>query len=420
MDLHKKHTSKRANQKTRSSDEDVEFGSDQITVWIGNEEKVICGLTKHTSTANVIDALLEEKQTVRDKSPSLLDNHREYCIVESWKGFHRILPPSSKILKVWKGWSVEQSNVSFNLIKSELLKPCSIWRTAGCHKVSRKHLKNPNYTAASVVKSFPIHKQKRIVRKTFRKLEKMKKDMDLREKNNMGKLLHIIDSQDHTIKQFISRIEALDRQIEEHEACIELDIDEHLVLSSHFKEDEYRKKKNMYLIDTSSYQDLHITDEINTCYMHIKPCSTDIVENISPVSINQYLDTCVESEKGNTIWETYLLENVRQAFEENLQLSLRLHSLFSCIQKEINHRDYILLRQRAEYEILKQELNLLSGSNKTLSYTAIKPSNMPLNPDSGKELVHISAALSNMHIQSDTDSDTGISSTRSQDSDPAP
>uniref|UniRef100_A0A8C0GBU8 Ras-associating domain-containing protein n=1 Tax=Chelonoidis abingdonii TaxID=106734 RepID=A0A8C0GBU8_CHEAB len=90
----------------------------EIVVWICQEEKIVCGLTKHTTCADVIHALLEDHQP------------RDYCIIEKWRGSERVLPPLTKMLRLWKAWGEEQPNLHFVLVKSDAFLSFPLWRTA--------------------------------------------------------------------------------------------------------------------------------------------------------------------------------------------------------------------------------------------------------------------------------------------------
>uniref|UniRef100_A0A8B9FBR0 Ras-associating domain-containing protein n=1 Tax=Amazona collaria TaxID=241587 RepID=A0A8B9FBR0_9PSIT len=98
----------------------------EIVVWVCQEEKIVCGLTKRTTCAEVIQVLFGK--------PS------DYCIVEKWRGSERVLPPLTKILRLWKAWGEEQSNLHFVLVKSDAFLSFPLWKTA-----EAKILKTPTY-----------------------------------------------------------------------------------------------------------------------------------------------------------------------------------------------------------------------------------------------------------------------------------
>ena len=102
----------------------------EIVVWVCQEEKIVCGLTKRTTSADVIQALLEEHETTFGEKRFLLGKPSDYCIIEKWRGSERVLPPLTRILKLWKAWGDEQPNMQFVLVKADAFLPVPLWRTA--------------------------------------------------------------------------------------------------------------------------------------------------------------------------------------------------------------------------------------------------------------------------------------------------
>ncbi|KAM9313208.1 ras association domain-containing protein 9 [Gastrophryne carolinensis] len=381
-----------------SINETMDTQGEKITVWVGPEEKIVCGLTKYTTSADVVQALLEEQQNVMCNSRKLLGELTEYCIVKEWKGFQCILPPSMKILQIWKKWGQEQVYLNFFLVKKALIQPCLIWTT-------NKYLNH--HSPASAVTSFPLHKQKRIVRKVFRKLAKMKKGIENQEKQNVEKLLQIIASQDCTIIQQTNRIQELDTLIEEYERSLQLD-----------KEDKNTQGCNSVEENDGLNRDPYNKVEINAGYKYPETSPREMYQDISPLANNRYQSMSVMVEKDV---DMYMLNSIINATEESFQVSIKLHSLYMFIQKEILHRDSLLRRQKRKYKLLKHELKSLSTSEDQLSFHSLQSlqlHTMPFGVENIEGLENITADFSNIHMQSDTGSDTGISSTHSQDSDP--
>uniref|UniRef100_A0A8D2N9U1 Ras association domain family member 10 n=1 Tax=Zonotrichia albicollis TaxID=44394 RepID=A0A8D2N9U1_ZONAL len=86
---------------------------EKISVWICQEEKLISGLSRRTTCSDV----------VRPAGGMLSGPPHSYCIVEKWRGFERILPNKTKILRLWVAWGDEQENVRFVLVRSEASLP---------------------------------------------------------------------------------------------------------------------------------------------------------------------------------------------------------------------------------------------------------------------------------------------------------
>ncbi|XDV53048.1 hypothetical protein PO909_021652 [Leuciscus waleckii] len=148
---------------------------------------------------------------------------QSYCIVEKWRGFERFLPNKTKILRLWGAWGDEQENVRFVLVRSDASLPNSGPRSAEARVV----LSKDSPCTAKTTTPFSQEKQRRIVRKAFRKLDKINKKKEEVSKDKsaekMETLVHLIISQDHTIRQQVQRIKELDSEIERYESKVHFD-----------------------------------------------------------------------------------------------------------------------------------------------------------------------------------------------------
>ncbi|XP_071362476.1 ras association domain-containing protein 10 [Trachinotus anak] len=212
----------------------------KISVWVCREEKLVSGLTKRTTCADVVRVLLEDQNLRQGTSAAMLSGSpQSYCVVEKWRGFERILPNKTKILRLWSAWGDEQENVRFVLVKNEASLPNNGPRSAEARVVQSRESGGPGsvlkgtartcWTAAAAAANLSQEKQRRIVRKAFRKLDKMNKKKEQavsKDKGSVEKmetLVHLVISQDHTIRQQIQRIKELDREIERYEAKVHFD-----------------------------------------------------------------------------------------------------------------------------------------------------------------------------------------------------
>ncbi|CAJ1057563.1 ras association domain-containing protein 10 [Xyrichtys novacula] len=212
----------------------------KISVWVCREEKLVSGLTKRTTCADVVKVLLEDQNLQQSASAAMLSGcPQSYCVVEKWRGFERILPNKTKILRLWSAWGDEQENVRFVLVKNEASLPNNGPRSAEARVVPSREGGGPGgvfkgtartcWTAAAAAANMSQEKQRRIVRKAFRKLDKMNKKKEQavsKDKGSVEKmetLVHLVISQDHTIRQQIQRIKELDREIERYEAKVHFD-----------------------------------------------------------------------------------------------------------------------------------------------------------------------------------------------------
>ncbi|XP_066505498.1 ras association domain-containing protein 10 [Hoplias malabaricus] len=216
----------------------------KVSVWVCREEKLVSGLSRRTTCADVVRALLEEQGT--SASP------RSYCIVEKWRGYERTLPARTRLLRLWNAWGHERANVRFVLVRSDASVPSGGARSAEARVVSSAESREraPERQSAPVA-TCSREKQRRVVRKAFRKLEKMKlgkgrrlveeeevaveigeqrKKLGSRDRTSvsvsperMETLVHLVVSQDHTIRQQLERLQDLDGEIERYEAKVHLD-----------------------------------------------------------------------------------------------------------------------------------------------------------------------------------------------------
>ncbi|KAF3689196.1 Ras association domain-containing protein 10 [Channa argus] len=238
----------------------MESAEGKISVWVCREEKLVSGLTKRTTCADVVKVLLDDQNLRQGASAAMLSGApQSYCVVEKWRGFERILPNKTKILRLWSAWGDEQENVRFVLVKNEASLPNNGPRSAEARVVQSRESGGPGgmlkgtartcWTAAAAAANLSQEKQRRIVRKAFRKLDKMNKKKEQavsKDKSSVEKmetLVHLVISQDHTIRQQIQRIKELDREIERYEAKVHFD---------RIKRHGVNYVQDTYMADTSS------------------------------------------------------------------------------------------------------------------------------------------------------------------------
>ncbi|XP_044856083.1 ras association domain-containing protein 10-like [Mauremys mutica] len=208
----------------------------KISVWLCQEEKLISGLSRRTTCSDVVRVVLEDNSqrqqlaALQESGGGMLSGPPEsYCIVEKWRGFERILPNKTKILRLWAAWGDEQENVRFVLVRSEASLPNAGPRSAEARVVLSKERPCHGLGAARASLALTQEKQRRVVRKAFRKLAKINKKRqqplakEASSAERMETLVHLVLSQDHTIRQQIQRLRELDREIDRYEAKIHLD-----------------------------------------------------------------------------------------------------------------------------------------------------------------------------------------------------
>ncbi|KAM8895363.1 ras association domain-containing protein 10 isoform 2-T2 [Spinachia spinachia] len=188
----------------------------KISVWVRREEKLVSGLSKRTSCTDVVKVLLEAQDAQRDPS---------YCIVEKWRCFERTLSSKTKILRLWFAWGEEQRNVKFVLVKSEGSLASHGARSAEARVVPSRHRPRVTEGAEGGV---PPEKHRRVVRKAFRKLEKInqkraQRDVASSAEERTETLVRVVIGQNHTVRQQLQRITQLDADIAACEAKVHAD-----------------------------------------------------------------------------------------------------------------------------------------------------------------------------------------------------
>ncbi|XP_034385215.1 ras association domain-containing protein 10 isoform X1 [Cyclopterus lumpus] len=421
----------------------MEAEGSNISLWVCREEKLVFGLSKRTTCADVVKVLLEDQNSQHDLSSAACP--QSYCIVEKWRGFERILPNKTKLLRLWLAWGEEQRNVKFVLVKSEASLAKHGARSAEARVVLSKH--SPcvtNGTARSPTGGIPPEKQRRVVRKAFRKLEKIKRKKVKRNASSAEKmetLVHVVISQDHTIRQQIQRITELDADIDMCEAKVHFDrIQRHGV---NYVQDTYsvdaaaapsrdgdkvcsaetlanfedyvrqceevvRLQEELWeqeaLIDMLAVQ---VQEELNCRWMQrskepLQSKDTEPGEG-APSPTSTEADTASEKE---LFWEE---ERIRTQLEASLYIGLRLNTDLEAIRSDLELTQEICGAREKEMRDLLEKVNTLDKEDGTMGMTSTL--------ERKGEWVEQARGLSKAHSVNDDDSDTGLSSLHSQDSD---
>nr|XP_019954272.1 PREDICTED: ras association domain-containing protein 10-like [Paralichthys olivaceus] len=423
-----------------------------ISVWVCREEKLVLGLSKRTTCSDVVKVLVEEQD-----SPHGLSAAQSYCIVEKWRGFERILPNKTKMLRLWVAWGDEQKNVKFVLVKSEASLANHGARSAEARVVRSKQ--SPFVTkgsARSPLGRISPEKQRRIVRKAFRKLEKINKKRakvahrDASAAEKMETLVHLVVSQDHTIRQQIQRITELDAEIETCEAKVHFDRikrhgvnyvqDTYLVDAAaassreedkvcptetlvKFEEYVLRCEEVVRLQEELWEQEAHVDiitvqvqEELNRRWMQrrreeLQSRDTEAGEGEQPAPCCTEPDTTAENE--------LLLEGerIRTQLDASLYIGLRLNTDLEAIRSDLELSQEICDAREKEMRDLLEKVNTLDMEEGTASGDKTGMMMMMSTLERKSEWVEQARGLSKVHSVNDDDSDTGLSSLHSQDSD---
>ncbi|KAJ8374191.1 hypothetical protein SKAU_G00047710 [Synaphobranchus kaupii] len=378
----------RARLKSRSEDKEDDPGK-EIQVWVRQEEKTVCGLTKHTTCADVVQALLEDCGT--SPEPERIPQ-MEYCLMERWKGFERALPPLTRILRLWAAWGDEQPFVQFKLVRAGDCVPL-------CE--SKPGSKVGDQGPAQYVRSLPVDRQKRMVRKAFRKLEKIR-EQERAPAGDDGRicgLVQLIISQDHAIREQAHRMRELDLEIERIErglrpapespqpgddplaadglGCLERQLERHADLIERLSRDIDAEMRNACSAGGG------------------EPAS----EGLGPGAYKDGVE----------------VERVRRDLEHSMYRGLTLHTQLAELERELELNQAVLSSKGQECERLTAQLSGLRVAD--CAGAAEKGGSASWTEQARSAAAHAELQKVLSHGDgTDTDSDTGISSTHSQDS----
>ncbi|XP_067445000.1 ras association domain-containing protein 10 [Thunnus thynnus] len=469
----------------------------KISVWVCREEKLVSGLTKRTTCADVVKVLLEDQNLRQGASAAMLSGSpQSYCVVEKWRGFERILPNKTKILRLWSAWGDEQENVRFVLVKNEASLPNNGPRSAEARVVQSRDSGGPGgvlkgtaktcWTAAAAAANLSQEKQRRIVRKAFRKLDKMNKKKEQavsKDKSSVEKmetLVHLVISQDHTIRQQIQRIKELDREIERYEAKVHFDRikrhgvnyvqDTYMVDSSdasapsdckrkaerqdarctaealaQFEEYARRCEEVVRLQEELTEREAlvesitgEIQEELNRRWMKrrredrgaeaAKDADSVAEEVCLAASAAPEVEPDVESLSDNEL--VLEEERIKTQLDTSLYIGLRLKTDLDAIRGDLDlslalwetkESELLDLLAKVETMEIEQENNKLTDDGKG-ELGAVSAETEPASASAEKSSVWVEKArgLSKACSTNDEDSDTGLSSMHSQDSDNPP
>lgn len=89
----------------------------EIPFWVHDRPKWVSGITKSTTCADVLQALViaerKSKKELSEPPEEAREISKNLALVEQWRGVERPLSNSSKILKLWLAWGEERSQVRF-------------------------------------------------------------------------------------------------------------------------------------------------------------------------------------------------------------------------------------------------------------------------------------------------------------------
>ncbi|XP_054476564.1 ras association domain-containing protein 9 [Anoplopoma fimbria] len=414
----------KARQKNRTKDAEPVEGK-EIQVTVCNEDKVVCGVTKHTTCADMIQALLDDHKSIPESKRLLHGDAKDFCLVERWKGFERALPPLTRILRLWYAWGDQRPFIQFVLFKTSDFVPQpakNVGKTKGAKPKRWEHGR------AQHTQPVPVERQKRMVKKAFRKLEKLHKD----SKSSLGadevdRMVQLILNQDHTIREQIQRIRELDLDIEEFELQVQREAERESTpaqacgqsLGAHSEE---QLQEYLYTSDGVEQLELQVRMHQELILKLSRDIDAELMRGNFPQS--HYEDgeqegaaaaSWIPSETDETLCAEEL-ERLQDEVKRSLFTGVSLHNQAAEIDKQLKYYEATLVSKDQECWKLAAQLSSLQIEDREEEEE--ESSLVPLKSEtqcSVSQTVKLKHSLSPLDV-TDTDSDTGISSTHSQDS----
>ncbi|KAF7462097.1 ras association domain-containing protein 10 [Marmota monax] len=494
----------------------------KISVWICQEEKLVSGLSRRTTCSDVVRVLLEDGCQRRRRQrrgqrrgmagdpqgpgelPEPPDENDDddyealsqgmlfgppqcYCIVEKWRGFERILPNKTRILRLLSAWGDEQENVRFVLVRSEASLPNAGPRSAEARVVlSRERPCLARGAPARPSLAMTQEKQRRVVRKAFRKLAKLNRRRQQQPPpspcsstssstasscssppqahesasvERMETLVHLVLSQDHTIRQQVQRLLELDREIDRYEAKVHLDrMRRHGV---NYVQDTYLVGAGIELdgpIPGEEPEEVAVAEEVSAAPLDgeaqaaaleelarrcdellqlqeqrtqqeelLERLSTEIQEELNQRWMRRRREELAVREEppepdGGPDGELLLeQERVRTQLSTSLYIGLRLNTDLEAVKADLDYSQQQRDSKERELQGLLQTLNTLELT--IVQEGASSPSGPTREPQPqacAEMWVDQARGMAKSCPGNDEDSDTGLSSMHSQDSDSVP
>ncbi|XP_077448235.1 ras association domain-containing protein 10 [Stigmatopora argus] len=382
----------------------------RISVWVCAEEKLVLGLSKRTTCADVLKALLEDLG-----KPD--DHHQRYCIAEKWRGLLRILPDRTRIWRLWMAWGEERRRVRFVLVGDC---PCS-----EAHLVSLPK-SDPLPSKWTPTVEVPLDRQRRVVTKTFRKLEKMQKKRSSSPwADQIQVWARLVVSQDRTIRRQALRIRELDAEIEKREA--QMHLERARTHGPNYVQDAYLSDEQVEAAETEDSGQMRSSEDLlhlcAQCHEALVDIFTGQVEEELDEGPAQVRPGEEEGEPSRSFVrgrdEMFVKEKLRVLLDATQYAGLALRSDLEAIRKDLELSRQICGSRQEEMRDLQEKINSLTlaedGADDQRGAGEVDTRRCALERKS--EWVEQARGYSKCHRGNDDDSDTGLSSLHSQESD---
>lgn len=406
------------------------------------EEKAVCGVTKHTTCADMVQALLDDHRSLPESRRQLHGEPKEFCLVERWKGFERALPPLTRILRLWNAWGEEKPSIQFVLVKtSECAPPAKAGkRSSRSRSAAVGRARRWEQCPAQYAKTLPVERQKRLVKKAFRKLDRIRRESEpaaatgrQEGSEEIDGMVRLIISQDHTLRQQLQHMRELDLQIEQNERLLRQEGGAGAegvgagALSNSPRLSLTDSYDSQWLCEGRLQGNLHTNDSVEQLEEQLRRHQELIFKLSQDIDVELQSGEWLPGDE-ETLGATAMalppdlgvdapeLKSTRTELEHSMRAGLSLYSQTQELERELQCHDTTLLSKSQECQLLAAQLSALH-----LGEGSPQPGPSPLKSQAkcsveqqGLGADKIRQGLTADAI--DTDSDTGISSTHSQDS----
>ncbi|KAA0715055.1 Ras association domain-containing protein 9 PAM COOH-terminal interactor protein 1 [Triplophysa tibetana] len=378
----------------------------EIQVRVFQEEKIVCGVTKHTTCADLVEALLEDHKTIPESKRLLHGEPKDFV---SWNG--------GRDLRELCHLSLESSDCG---------------TLGGAKRASRSRgarSRRLDKAPAQYAKTVTAEKQKRMVKKAFRKLEKIQKEDTSEGSEEISKMVRLIISQDQTMRQQIQQMRELDLEIEHLERQVKssptppsslTECEDGQALPLFSSELDNQMQEYFNTSDGIEQLDLHICRHQELIDRLSRDIDLELRSNpwtFDSEELKRGAAASPEPELGSDLTlsssDLLELESLRSELQSSMRAGLSLHSQAQDIEKELQQNNTALQSRNQEYQHLVAQFGTLELGTCPDQPVSLKSQNRAAVSQQTSGKIRQTCVPTDA---TDTDSDTGISSTHSQDS----
>lgn len=306
----------------------------EIPVWVKGTQKWVTGLTKRTTCDDVIYALLYQDGIQHRTS--------EYAIFEKWREVERPLQGRTKIVKVWRTWGAEQSNVHLSMRRIDELE------YSGDFSLTRRKKRSRHRTRDRERHSHDHHRHHNYCHNTSERLR------------SMESLVKLVISQERKLKDFKEQIDDMNKLIDKYESKVHI---------SRLKQNGEDYVQDAYLESYSedSMDDVFASVDPETLEKYLELC--DKVIAIEDQIVNEHLKI---DDLSSQIQQSYLdcnSEDINQEQDEVNKVQVQLNRAVSCaimqqykfqdVQRELHFYDEKMRTKEQLMKRLQQEMKEL-------------------------------------------------------------